>query len=121
MPRLSIAMGSGGPALGLSPTGPPPRPPKGVNPIRERLEAIYCWFYNRLSGSRCYAQGCGRRVIWHTPRQWNRCLDTPLAIEITDQGMARLAYEARLAELADLPDTDWQVEDVVPVTARGIA
>ena len=57
-----------------------------MNPIRERLEAIYCWFHIRLSGSRCYAQGCGRRVIWHTPRQWNRCIDTPLGIELTDRG-----------------------------------
>jgi hypothetical protein len=60
-----------------------------VNPIRERLEAIYCWFYNRLSGSRCFAEGCGRRVIWHTPRQWNRCLDTPLGIKLTDRGWLR--------------------------------
>jgi hypothetical protein len=57
-----------------------------VNPIRERLEGLYYWFHIRLSGSRCYAQGCGRRVIWHTPRQWNRCLDTPLAIKLTDRG-----------------------------------
>jgi hypothetical protein len=60
-----------------------------VNPIRERLEGLYYWFHIRLSGMRCFAQGCGRRVIWHTPRQWNRCLDTPLAIKLTDRGWLR--------------------------------
>jgi hypothetical protein len=60
-----------------------------VNPIRERLEGLYYWFYNRLTGVRCYAEGCGRRLLLHTPRQYNRCLDTPLAIELTDRGWLR--------------------------------
>lgn len=60
-----------------------------MNPIREHLEAIYCWFYLRLSGSRCYAAGCGRLTILHTPRQLNRCYNTPLAIELTDRGWLR--------------------------------
>ena len=55
-----------------------------------RLEACYCWFYNRLTGSRCYAQGCSRLLLLHTPHQWNRCCDTPLAIELTDQGWLRV-------------------------------
>jgi hypothetical protein len=38
---------------------------------------------------RCYAQGCGRLLLWHTPRQRNRCLDTPLAIELTERGWLR--------------------------------
>jgi hypothetical protein len=61
-----------------------------VNPIRERLEGTYYWFCHRLSGSRCYAEGCGRLLLLHTPRQYNRCLDTPLAIELTDQGWLRV-------------------------------
>jgi hypothetical protein len=43
-------------------------------------------FHNRLTGTRCYAQGCGRLLLVHTPRQRNRCLDTPLAIELTERG-----------------------------------
>lgn len=50
------------------------------------LAALCCWFYNRLTGSRCFAQGCGRLLLLHTPRQWNRCLDTPTAIELTERG-----------------------------------
>lgn len=36
--------------------------------------------------SRCWGQGCGRLAALHTPRRWNRCLDTPLAIGITARG-----------------------------------
>jgi hypothetical protein len=54
-----------------------------------RLAVTYCWFHNRLTGVRCYAQGCGRLLLWHTPRQRNRCLDTPLAIELTERGWLR--------------------------------
>ena len=50
------------------------------------LAAIYCWFYNRLTGARCFAQDCGRLLLLHTPRQRRRCIDTPLAIAITDRG-----------------------------------
>ena len=51
-----------------------------------RLAAVGYWLYNRLTGTRCYAQGCGRLLLWHTARQQNRCLDTPLAIELTERG-----------------------------------
>jgi hypothetical protein len=34
----------------------------------------------------CYAQGCERLLLLHTPRQMDRCLDTPLAIELTERG-----------------------------------
>lgn len=61
-----------------------------MNPIRERLEALYCWLYLRLTGSRCYAEGCGRLTLLHTPRQLDRCYDTPLGIELTEQGMAHI-------------------------------
>ena len=39
----------------------------------------------RLLG-RCWAQGCGRLAVLHTPRRWKRCLDTPLAIGVTARG-----------------------------------
>jgi hypothetical protein len=54
-----------------------------------RLVAAYDWFWLRLTGSRCYAQGCGRLTLLHTPRQLNRCYDTPLALVLTEQGLAR--------------------------------
>jgi hypothetical protein len=54
-----------------------------------RLIAVYDWLCLRATGSRCYAQGCGRLVLLHTPRQLNRCYSTPLAIVITEQGYAR--------------------------------
>lgn len=68
-----------------------------MNPIRleqmeqleqraPRLAAVCFWFYNRLTGTRCFAEGCGRLLLLHTPWQMSRCLDTPLAIELTDRG-----------------------------------
>lgn len=36
--------------------------------------------------SRCWAQGCGRLAVLHTPRRWNRCLDTQLDMGITLRG-----------------------------------
>ena len=50
------------------------------------LAATYGWFHNRLTGVHCYAQGCGRLLLLHTPRQMDRCLDTPLAIKLTERG-----------------------------------
>jgi hypothetical protein len=66
--------------------------------------------------SRCWV--CGRLMVLHTPWALFVCERVPMPIEITEQGMALLEADARLA---DLPDSDWQLEDVVPVTARGIA
>jgi hypothetical protein len=43
----------------------------------------------RLSGSRCYAQGCGRLLVLHTAHQLDRCYDTPLAISLTARGLLR--------------------------------
>lgn len=54
-----------------------------------RVAASYCWFHNRLTGTRCFAQGCGRLLLLHTPRQMDRCLDTPTAIVLTDRGWLR--------------------------------
>jgi hypothetical protein len=58
----------------------------------DRLLDAYCWFRYRLFG-RCWAQGCpvpGRHQILHGPRQLDRCVNTPLAIVITEAGYARL-------------------------------
>jgi hypothetical protein len=54
-----------------------------------RLAGAYYWLHLRLTGSRCFAQGCGRLTLLHTPRQLNRCYSTPLGIVITEQGLAR--------------------------------
>lgn len=62
------------------------------------LEGLYYFIYNRLTGVRCYAEGCGRLLLLHTPWQTRRCLDTPLDIVITEQGMAR-AVVAEAEEL----------------------
>jgi hypothetical protein len=51
-----------------------------------RLAALYYFAHNRLTGTRCYAQGCGWLLLAHTPRQLDRCYSTPLAIELTDRG-----------------------------------
>jgi hypothetical protein len=51
------------------------------------LDAFY-FVHNRLAGVRCYAEGCGRLLLLHTPRQLNRCYDTPLGLVITEQGYA---------------------------------
>jgi hypothetical protein len=50
------------------------------------FEGLYYWLYLRLTGVRCYAEGCGRLVLLHTPSQLDRCYDTPLGIELTDRG-----------------------------------
>lgn len=73
------------------------------------------WPRYRLTG-RCFA--CGRFMVLHSPWALYDCSRTPMCIRITDQGYARLAEEAALD---DLPDTRWQLEQVVPVNARGSA
>jgi hypothetical protein len=50
------------------------------------LAGAYFWLHLRLTGTRCYADGCGRLLLLHTPRQLDRCYDTPLAIGITLRG-----------------------------------
>lgn len=52
------------------------------------LEALWYFIHNRLTGVRCYAQGCGRLLLLHSPRQLRRCVDTPLGIVITEHGLA---------------------------------
>jgi hypothetical protein len=67
------------------------------------LLGVLDWPGYRLVG-RCWAEGCGRLMVLHSPRQERRCAGTPMAIVLN---------EARYAEMTDEP--------VVPVTARGIA
>jgi hypothetical protein len=93
-----------------------------VNTLREWMDehlpwwvlGVIDWPRYRLLG-RCMV--CGRLAGLHTPWALYVCERTPLPIEITPQGMARLAYDARMAELADLPDTDWQVAPAPQATA----
>jgi hypothetical protein len=70
------------------------------------------WPKYRLLG-RCIA--CGRLVVLHSPWALFVCERTPMPIEITPKGEALLAERARLA---DRPSTDWQIEDVVPVSTH---
>jgi hypothetical protein len=66
----------------------------------------------RLLG-RCMV--CGRLVVLHSPWALYVCERVPLPIEITEAGYALLAEE-----MADLPDTDWQIQDA-PVSQANIA
>jgi hypothetical protein len=70
-----------------------------VNPIRARLFDAWLWLWLRLTGSRCFAQGCGRLLLLHTPHQWDRCCGTPLGINLTVRGWL-------LAEGLDAPAVD---------------
>jgi hypothetical protein len=61
--------------------------------------------------SRCWV--CGRLMVLHTPWALFVCERLPMPIEITEQGMELLRQDAMRA---DLPDTGWQTEQVVPVS-----
>jgi hypothetical protein len=55
-----------------------------------RVAAALAWPHYRLF-SQCWAQGCpvpGRLQILHGPRRLRRCETTPMAIVITEQGLA---------------------------------
>ena len=60
-----------------------------MSPIREHLLGLRY----RLLG-RCWAKGCGRLIVLHTPRQLDRCLDTPVGLVLTDQGRHRAGQPA---------------------------
>jgi hypothetical protein len=49
------------------------------------LVGVLDWPGYRLVG-RCWAQGCGRLMLLHTPRQRRGCERTPMAVELTEQG-----------------------------------
>jgi hypothetical protein len=63
--------------------------------LRDRLErqlpawlmGVLDWPGYRLFG-RCWAQGCGRLVILHSPWALYLCERTPIAISITPEGEA---------------------------------
>jgi hypothetical protein len=76
-----------------------------------RVLGLIDWPAYRLFG-RCLP--CDRLMVLHSPWALYVCERTPLPIQITEQGMKRLAEEAALA---DLPDTDWQVVPVSQASA----
>jgi hypothetical protein len=66
--------------------------------LRERLIGLYHWPAYRLLG-RCWAQGCGRLMVLHTPWAMYICERTPMAIALTEQGEAR--YQEMVIEQAE--------------------
>jgi hypothetical protein len=56
------------------------------------------WPRYRLFG-RCWAQGCGRLIILHTPWALYICERTPMGIVITDKGRQRVAELEGRAEI----------------------
>jgi hypothetical protein len=67
--------------------------------MREWLDEHAPWAldaYWRLTGE-CWAQGCpapGRRILFHSRAELDRCLNTPLAIVLTDPGVAPAESES---------------------------
>jgi len=43
----------------------------------------------RARFSRCYAQGCGRRLLLHTPWRAYRCHRAPLGVTLAEQDTRR--------------------------------
>jgi hypothetical protein len=60
--------------------------------------AVVDWPGYRLFG-RCWAEGCGRLNILHSPWALYICERTPMAIRITPQGEAR--YQQMVIEAAE--------------------
>jgi hypothetical protein len=65
--------------------------------LKQCLPGVWHWPKYRLLG-RCRAQGCGRLMVLHSPWALYDCSRTPLAITLTDAGMARVV----IAEAEDL-------------------
>jgi hypothetical protein len=68
--------------------------------LKERLIGCWHWPKYRLLGE-CWAMECpipSRLNVLHGPWQLRRCENTPMAISITEQGMARIV----IAEAEDL-------------------
>ena len=78
--------------------------------LPNRVVGVIDWPRHRLL-SRCWV--CGRLMVLHSPWALFLCERLPMPIEITDKGEALLRQHAMEA---DLPDTSWQVEPVVPVS-----
>jgi hypothetical protein len=49
------------------------------------------WLRVRLTGGRCYAQGCGRLLLLHTPWRSRRCARAPLAVRLAEREDTRRA------------------------------
>jgi hypothetical protein len=62
--------------------------------LKQCLPGVWHWPKYRLLG-RCWAQGCGRLMVLHSPWALYDCSRTPLAITLTDAGMV-------IAEAEDL-------------------
>jgi hypothetical protein len=52
------------------------------------LEGIWNWPRYRLFGGRCWAEGCGRLIVLHSPWALYICERTPMGISITPEGEA---------------------------------
>jgi len=63
-----------------------------------RLIGVLDWPRYRLVG-RCWAQGCGRLMILHTPWALYICERTPMGIVITDKGRELAAELEGRAEI----------------------
>jgi hypothetical protein len=62
-----------------------------------RLLGLIDWPRYRLLG-RCWAEGCGRPMILHSPWRRYLCEHTPLAIVFTDQGRERVGARPAAAD-----------------------
>lgn len=86
--------------LAVSTMRPGPSPWEGVKTtlsLKECLLGVWHWPEYRLLG-RCWAQGCGRLMILHSPWALYDCSRTPMAITLTEAGMACVV----IAEAEDL-------------------
>jgi hypothetical protein len=71
-----------------------------VNALRDWIEThLPPWLVGMLDWpgyrlfSRCWAQGCGRPMVLHMPRQVRVCENTPMAIELTGAGLPDIEPE----------------------------
>lgn len=56
--------------------------------LKECLIGVWHWPKYRLLG-RCWAEGCGRLMVLHSPWALYSCSRTPMAITLTEQGLAQ--------------------------------
>jgi hypothetical protein len=55
-----------------------------------RLLGLLDWPRYRLSFERCWAEGCGRPMILHSPWRLYICENTPMAIVLNEERYAEL-------------------------------
>jgi hypothetical protein len=68
--------------------GPPHSWEVRTTTLKECLIGVWHWPKYRLLG-RCWAQGCGRLMVLHSPWALYSCSRTPMAITLTEQGLAQ--------------------------------